>query len=103
VGVSVTNSASETLEWSVASSPAIAGTPIVSAPFSAGQLEFRFEFTGAPTNSYLIKYVILALLDICALTDFFPLPRPLANPELVVASSGQAGILDLAVPNSADP
>jgi len=82
-GVSVTDSASESLEWAVSSSPAIAGTPIVSAPFTAGQVEFRFEFTGAPTNTYLIK--------------------PLANPELVVASSGQAATLDLATPNSADP
>jgi hypothetical protein len=83
VGVSVTNSDSETIEWQLASTAAVPGTVVGTAPFNAEQAEFRFEFTGAPTNTYLIK--------------------PLANPELVVASTGQYGILDLAVPNSADP
>jgi len=83
LGLSVIDTASEHFEWSLGSAQGQAGARVVSAPFTEGQAEFRFEFTGAPTNTYLIK--------------------PLANPELVVAASTQAGTLELAVPNSADP
>jgi hypothetical protein len=68
VGVSVTDSASEKFEWSLAS-PAVAGNPVVTGPFTIGQAEFRFEFTGAPTNTYLIKYVFNSSI-VCPLANF---------------------------------
>jgi hypothetical protein len=69
-------------EWSLASSPPSVGTAIVPRTFNINNNEFRVEFTGQPTNTYLIK--------------------PVGFPELRVAAQ-TSGNLQIATPNSADP
>jgi hypothetical protein len=56
--VSVINNA---VEWGfVASTPSL-GDSVVNAVASTSQAEFRFEFSGAPTNTYHIKYVFITV------------------------------------------
>jgi hypothetical protein len=54
-GVSVVSNG---VEWGFANTPA-QGSAVVNEAFTNTQAEFRFEFTGAPANTYLIKYVVL--------------------------------------------
>jgi len=42
-------------EWSLATSPPSVGTEIVPRTLNIDNNEFRVEFTGQPTNTYLIK------------------------------------------------
>jgi hypothetical protein len=51
INVSVVNNV---VEWGFASTPA-QGSTVVNEAFTNAQAEFRFEFTGAPANTYLIK------------------------------------------------
>jgi hypothetical protein len=44
-------------EWSLASTPPTSGTAIVPRTFNIANNEFRVEFTGQPTNTFLIKCV----------------------------------------------
>lgn len=44
-------------EWSLTSSPPVVGTAIVPRTLNIANKEFRVEFTGQPTNTYLIKCV----------------------------------------------
>lgn len=44
-------------EWSLASSPPVLGTAIIPRTLNINNNEFRVEFTGRPSNDYLIKFV----------------------------------------------
>jgi len=77
-GLSIINGG---VEWSLASSPPSVGTGVVSETANINTNEFRVEFTGQPSNTYLIK--------------------PVNFPDLSVAAD-QGGNLHIATPNSAD-
>jgi len=77
-GLSIINAGQE---WSLAASPPSVGTAIVPRTFNINNNEFRVEFTGQPTNTYLIK--------------------PVGFPDLSVAAQ-TSGNLQIANPNSAD-
>lgn len=62
-GLSIINAGSS-VEWSLASSPPVTGTKIVSRAANIGDNEFRVEFTGQPTNTYLIKCVCIGFPDL---------------------------------------
>jgi hypothetical protein len=64
-GLSIINAGSS-VEWSLASSPPVTGTKIVSRAANIGDNEFRVEFTGQPTNTYLIKPVNFPDLRVAA-------------------------------------
>jgi hypothetical protein len=57
-GVSVVNNA---LEWGLPASPA-SGSVLVSEASTTTVAEWRFRFSGAPTNTYTIKFVSRLLL-----------------------------------------
>lgn len=59
-GLSIINGAKE---WGLASSssPPPTGTIVVPEAFDINNNEFRVEFTGQPDNTYLIKWVWIAI------------------------------------------